>query len=146
MSRPRFLADHDLNEHIIDGVLRREPAVEFLRARDVGLDGRPDPEVLAYVAAHDPIVVSHDVNTMPGHAQDRLAAGQPLAGLLMVQQTQPIGPAIDSLVLIWSASESAEWHGQIWFLPPGSRSPNEAAPVRAPYPTLDGRFPFPEGP
>ena len=34
MSRPRFLADHDLNEHIIDGVLRREPAVEFLRARD----------------------------------------------------------------------------------------------------------------
>lgn len=27
MSRPRFLADHDLNEHIIDGVLRREPAL-----------------------------------------------------------------------------------------------------------------------
>jgi hypothetical protein len=32
MSRPRFLADHDLNEHIVDGTLRREPGVEFLRA------------------------------------------------------------------------------------------------------------------
>ena len=29
MSRPRFLADNDLNEHIIDGALRREPAEEW---------------------------------------------------------------------------------------------------------------------
>ena len=40
MSRPRFLADHDLNEHIITGVRRRHEGVEFLRAR-VGPTGRP---------------------------------------------------------------------------------------------------------
>ncbi len=68
MSRPRFLSDHDVNEHIIDGVLRREPAVEFVRAREVGVDGRPDPEVLEYAEAQGFIVVSHDVNTMPAHA------------------------------------------------------------------------------
>jgi hypothetical protein len=44
MSRPRFLADHDLNEHIIDGVLRREPTLVFLRSRDVGIRDRPDPK------------------------------------------------------------------------------------------------------
>jgi hypothetical protein len=38
MSQPRFLADQDFNEHIIAGVLRREPAIEFVRLRDVGLD------------------------------------------------------------------------------------------------------------
>jgi hypothetical protein len=37
MSRPRFLADHDLNEHLVTGVLRREPTIEFLRVREVGL-------------------------------------------------------------------------------------------------------------
>jgi hypothetical protein len=31
MSRPGFLADHDLNEHIVHGALRREPAIEFIR-------------------------------------------------------------------------------------------------------------------
>ena len=36
MSRPRFLADHDLNEHIVAGVLRREPTLEWVRVRDVG--------------------------------------------------------------------------------------------------------------
>ena len=31
MSRPRFVANHDLTEAIIVGVLRREPSIEFLR-------------------------------------------------------------------------------------------------------------------
>ena len=117
MSRPRFLADHDLNEHIIDGVLRREPALEFICAREVGLSDRPDSEVLAFAAARGLLVVSHDVNTMTGHAYARVATGDSVAGLLMVQQTQPIGAVIDSLVLIWSASEAEEWQGQIRFLP-----------------------------
>jgi predicted nuclease of predicted toxin-antitoxin system len=117
MSRPRFLADHALNEHIIDGVLRREPAIEFVRARDVGLDQRPDPEILEHAAVQSLLVVSHDVNTMPSHALARLAAGQPLAGLLMARQNHPIEPIIDSLVLIWSASEAEEWLGQVRFLP-----------------------------
>jgi hypothetical protein len=117
MSRPRYLADHDLNEHIIDGVLRREPVIEFIRARDVGLADRPDPEVLEYAAAEGLIIVTHDVNTMPGHAYARLADSQPVAGLFMVKQTATIGPIIDSLVVIWSASEAEEWHDQVAFLP-----------------------------
>jgi hypothetical protein len=117
MSRPRFLADHDLNEHIVDGVQRREPALEFVRARDVGLSERLDEDVLAYAAQHGLIVVSHDVNTMTNAAYAILDAGGAMHGLLMVQQTKPIGPIIDSLVLIWSASEAEEWIGQVRFLP-----------------------------
>jgi hypothetical protein len=117
MSHPRFLADHDLNEQIVTGVLRREPAIEFLRARDVGMDDRSDSEVLDHAATEGLIVVSHDVNTMPANAYGRLAAGLALAGLLMVRQAQPIGSVIDTLVLIWSASEADEWHDQVAFLP-----------------------------
>ena len=29
MSRPKFLADHDLNEHILMGVIRRAPTVDL---------------------------------------------------------------------------------------------------------------------
>ena len=63
------------------------------------------------------LVVSHDVNTMPAHAYARLASSQPLTGLLMIEQTDPLRPIIDSIVLIWSASEAEEWHGQVNFLP-----------------------------
>ena len=53
MSRPRFLADHDLNEAIIDGALRFEPALEFVKSRDMGLSDRPDAEALAWARLAD---------------------------------------------------------------------------------------------
>src|SRR5437879_10730185 len=74
MSRPRFLADQDFNEHIIQGVLRREPAIEFVRLRDLGLEGLSDPEILVYAVVENRIVVSHDVNTMSAAAHIRLHA------------------------------------------------------------------------
>ena len=117
MSRPRFLADHDLNEAIVDGVCRREPAVEFTRAREVGLARRPDPELLEYAAALGLIVASHDVNTMPAHASERLARRLTLPGLRVVRQTLPLSIAIDQLVMVWSASEAEEWADVIEFLP-----------------------------
>ena len=43
MSRPHFLADNDLNDAIVMGVLRREPTIEFARLRDLGLATRADP-------------------------------------------------------------------------------------------------------
>ncbi|SRR2546427_10790564 len=109
MSRPRFFADHDLNEHIVHGVLRREPAIEFLRARDVGLHERSDAEVLEYAATHQLIIVSHDVNTMPATAYSRIRIGTPVADLLMVKQSDPGGMIIEDLILIWSASAAEEW-------------------------------------
>ena len=117
MSRPRFLADHDLNEHIVTGVLRREPALVWVRARDVGMSERVDAEVLAYAADQGLLVVSHDINTMPDAAYARMRAGQKMSGLLMVQQSDPVGPVIASLVLIWSASEAEEWENCVCFLP-----------------------------
>jgi hypothetical protein len=81
------------------------------------LADRPDSELLEYAAREGWLVISHDVNTMPRHVRTRLEAGQTIAGLLMVRQPQPIGPVIDCLILIWSASEAHEWENQICFLP-----------------------------
>ena len=41
MNRPRFLADHDLNEHIVAGVMRLHPEIEFVRVRDVASQTHP---------------------------------------------------------------------------------------------------------
>jgi hypothetical protein len=117
MSRPRFFADHDLNEHIVDGLLRREPTIEIVRARAVGMDGRTDGEVLAYAARERLIVVSHDVNTMCAAAYARIERGEAMTGLMMVRQSEPIAPAIENLLLIWAGSEMEEWGGGVWFLP-----------------------------
>ncbi len=117
MSRPRFLADHDLNEIVVAGILRRAPSVEFLRVRDVGMEEASDNEISEYADRELRLVVSHDVNTMPAAAYGRSAKGESFPGLLMVRQSLPVGRVIDDLLLIWSATEFEEWKEQVVFLP-----------------------------
>ncbi len=117
MTAPRFLADHDLNEHIVVGVMRRAPQLLFLRVRDLGLADQPDPVVVNYAAEQGLILVSHDVNTMPAAAYAHMEQGYPMSGLFLVPQTAPIGPIIEDLLMVWSASDGAEWERQVIFLP-----------------------------
>jgi len=117
MGRPRFFADNDLTEKIVDGVIRREPLVEFVLCRAVGLRDRPDAELLAYAAEHGLVIVSHDVNTMRAAANERIASGQPMTGLVLVHQRAPIGQAVEHLVVIWHATEAEEWLSRVEFLP-----------------------------
>ena len=117
MSRPRFLADNDLNDAIVVGLQRREPAVEFSRLRDLGLATLSDPDVLDFAAREKWIVVSHDVNTLTEAAFDRLAAGLKMSGLFLAHQRTPVLAVIESLLLIWVASDADEWAGQVEFLP-----------------------------
>ena len=117
MSTVRFLADHDLNEHIIEGVRRREPAIEFLRVRDLGLQSRPDSEILDYANREQLVVVSHDVNTMTAAAAQRLSESLGIAGLLMIPQSRSVSAVIESLEMIWSTTETNDWRDQVVFLP-----------------------------
>jgi Domain of unknown function (DUF5615) len=75
MSRPRFLPDNDLNDAIVVGVRRREPAIEFARLRELDLTKQSDPEVLEFASHENWTVVSQDVNTMTEAAGTRLRAG-----------------------------------------------------------------------
>lgn len=117
MSAPRFLADHNLDDDIVNGVFRREPAIDFIRAREVGVDRLPDDELLAFAAERGLVIVSHDVNTLRHFAYERIIAGQVMTGLLLVHRLGPIRPVIDSLVLIWSATQAEEWNNEVQFLP-----------------------------
>jgi hypothetical protein len=117
MSRPRFLADNDVDDAIIDGVVARGLGIEFGRVRDFRLDRATDDEVLAFAAQHEWIVLSHDVSSMTAAAYHRLRVGDPMNGLLLAHQRDPIGSTIDSLVVIWDGSDAERWIGVVQFLP-----------------------------
>ena len=113
----RLLADADLNKAIVNGVLRREPSIDFLTAHAAGLRRTRDPEVLAFAAKQQRVLVSHDVGTMPAHFRAFRKAGKQSAGLFLIPQILDVGTAIDELLLIWIASEAAEWQNRVQWLP-----------------------------
>jgi hypothetical protein len=115
MSRPRFLADEDLNVEIIAGLMRVEPALELRTVRAEGLAGRPDAAVLQFAAEHGFVVVSHDSNTMTADASERIRAHLVMPGLAIIHQWIGVGPAIKWLLMVWEATEAEEWFDKIDF-------------------------------
>ena len=47
----RFLTDEDFDGDILDGLVRRMPDLDIVRAQDVGLAGQEDPVILAWAGA-----------------------------------------------------------------------------------------------
>ena len=113
----RFLADADLNDRIVAGCLRREPAMDFMSANQAELEGVPDAVVLGFAADQDRILVSHDFHTMPRHFADFVQARGSSPGVLLIPQYLPVREAIEELVLIWSASSAEEWADRILKIP-----------------------------
>jgi hypothetical protein len=113
----RFLADADLNQTIVAGILRREPAVDFQTAQSAGLRGLLDAEVLALAAADHRVLVSHDVGTIPVHFRAFRDAGRNSSGVFLIPQRLDVGTAIEELLLMWLASEAWEWENRLEWLP-----------------------------
>ena len=113
--RPKFIADGDFNERIIEGLLLREPSIDFLTASQGGTRGLKDPDVLAVAAGHDRVLVSHDKKTMVGHFM-RFISNQASPGLLIVRQSIPIGQAIEEILLLWLTSERSHFRDQVKFV------------------------------
>jgi hypothetical protein len=83
----------------------------------IALGAVPDPALLVWAAANERVLLTHDRRTMPGHAGDLLAAGQPLAGVIIVPRRLSLQQAIDELEIIVACSETAEWAGLVRYLP-----------------------------
>ena len=113
----RYLADADFNHAIVKGCRRQEPTLNFLSANEAGLEGVADLEVLALAAEQNRILVTHDHHTMPHHFGEFLMNRRSSPGVFLVSQFAPIGLVIDELVLIWAASDAAEWKNRIVNVP-----------------------------
>jgi hypothetical protein len=113
----RLLSDENLNGDIVRGLLLREPGLDLVRVQDVGLSGVEDPEVLAWAADSNRIVLTHDRTTMPGFAYDRVNAGEPMPGVFVVNDRMPVRQAIEEILLTNQASEQTEWAGLVLYFP-----------------------------
>jgi len=112
----RFLADANLDQDIVAGILRREPEVDFELPQAVIPERMTDPEVLAVAASLGRVLVTHDVRTMPRHFGDFIT-GSDSPGLILIPRSMPMARAIEEILLIWHVSEAEEWTNRFRRLP-----------------------------
>jgi predicted nuclease of predicted toxin-antitoxin system len=109
----RLASDADVHGDILRGMRRRRPDLDLARAQDSLPEGTPDPDVLAWAATENRVLITNDRNTMVGFAYQRAAAGEPTPGLIVTTNEQSIGEAIDDLLLIAEYMPEEEIRDQI---------------------------------
>jgi len=112
-----LLSDENFNGDIVRGLFLRQPNIDLLRVQDVGLEETEDPDILAWAAVNNRIIVTHDRTTMPDFAYARVATGQPMPGVFVIDDHMAIRQAIEEILLIENGSEQAEWNGLVVYLP-----------------------------
>lgn len=109
--------DADVNHAIVRGLRRRAPEIDLILSQEVLPEGTPDSDVLAWAAAQNRVLMTNDRSTMIGFAKRRIASGEPMPGLIVATKKQPIGAAIEHILMIADCMTEDEVRGQIVFLP-----------------------------
>lgn len=113
----RYFTDENFNNDITRGLRIREPHLDILRIQETEIVGAEDPDVLAWAARNDRVILTHDRATMPGFAYARISNGDPMRGLFVLNDRMPVRQAIEELSLISECSEPAESDAMVVFLP-----------------------------
>ena len=72
----RLASDADVHGDILHGLHRRLPEINLVRVQDALPEGTLDPEVLAWAAAENRVLITNDRNTMIGFAKKRAGGGR----------------------------------------------------------------------
>ncbi len=61
--------------------------------------------------------MTHDVNTIPKYAYERIRTGEPVAGVISVSEDLAIGIAIEELAVLIECSEMEALANQVKYVP-----------------------------
>jgi predicted nuclease of predicted toxin-antitoxin system len=113
----KLASDENFDGDVVRGLLRRVRALDIVRIQDAGLAGAPDPEILAWAADENRVLLTHDRDTIPNFVYDRLIAGEPMPGVFLVSNRMPKGQAVDELFWAVHCLSAEDCKDQVKYFP-----------------------------
>jgi hypothetical protein len=113
----RLLADENFNGRILRALKRQVPDLDLVRVQDTRLSGADDSAVLQFAAEEKRVLLTHDQETLVGHAWQRVRSGTEMPGVVVAQTDHPIGQVIADLELLLLAGQPEDTDQRILFLP-----------------------------
>lgn len=113
----RLLTDENFNADILRGLVRRCRTLDVVRVQSVGLTSAPDSVILAWAETEKRVLLSHDRDTIPHWAFERVRSGASFSGVVLVSDLAPIGRVIEDLLIVVECLSEEEVRDQIIFVP-----------------------------
>jgi predicted nuclease of predicted toxin-antitoxin system len=113
----RLLTDENFNQRILRGLHRRLPRLDFVSVRDVGLAGSPDLVLLKWAAKEQRTILTRDIKTLVPDANQLMAQGEPMAGVIVICKNVAIGHVINDLELLLECHSELDMRNHIEYVP-----------------------------
>ena len=113
----RFVADENFNGKVFRGLQQLIPDLDIIRVQDTEMFGASDPDLLAWSAEQNRIVLTHDVQTLVGFAYERVQNSQSMPGVIVIHETISLGQIINDLSIMIGASTSEDFENQVKYIP-----------------------------
>lgn len=119
MSVVRFLLDQHVSKGLARALRASEPTIDVCRVgeRNAPPFGSKDPDLIRFAESEMRILLTMDRETMLGHIQDHIASGGHTWGIFFIDSTSTWRELVDTLILVWSASQAEEWQDGIEYIP-----------------------------
>src|SRR5258708_1260874 len=112
-----LLIDENFDHRILRGIKLQLSNLDYIVVQETEAKGFKDPPLLDWAARAVRILVTHDINTIPAYAYERVRAGQPMPGVIIVPEDLAIGIAIDDLIMLVECSTAEEFVNQVKYIP-----------------------------
>ena len=110
-----FLTDENIEAEIPVQLRRHLPSIDVVDVRDVGLAQTSDEIILQWAADNGRVIITRDVNTMRGLAEDRIRAGLPMPGVIIVLENVSYGAAIQGIIR-YAVGQLSEIENRVVFI------------------------------
>jgi hypothetical protein len=113
----RLASDADVHGGIFKGLRRHHPAIDIKRVQDCLPEGTSDPDVLAWAASENRILISNDRNTLIAFAVNRVQKKLEMPGVIITRSRQPVALIVSDIALIAQCVGEDEIRNQIRYVP-----------------------------
>lgn len=113
----RLFFDQNFNHRILRGLLKQIPNLDFVTTQILNKEKEIDTKLLEMTLLENRVIVTHDVNTFPKFAYEKILKGERISGVLIVPTNMPIGDAIIELEIIVTCGEELEFENRVEYLP-----------------------------
>jgi hypothetical protein len=114
-----LLADENLRSSILRALLQRMPEIDIVRVQDVGLMSASDSDVLKWAAERNRILVTHDRETVPFFAYERVQSGIPMPGVIVADDRIAAGRVAERIWRLIQDQDPVEFENRVFFVSGG---------------------------
>ncbi len=117
--KPRFLLDENLELTVLQELQRRLPGIDILMVGRKGAPPKktPDPDILIWIEENNYILVTRNRKSMRDHLIQHYETNRTIPGLFWVRRHAALGEILESLELVWLASEHEEYENGMGYIP-----------------------------